>query len=767
MSMPHIADVAAALNLAQGRVQSVAQLLAEGATIPFIARYRKEATQGLDEVAVQDIRDHLERLADLDRRKTAVIKSLTHHGHLNDELQAQVESAPSLAALEDLYLPYKPKRRTRGTLAREKGLEPLAQALFEQSGRDPQVEAALFIGPEAGVADSNQALAGARDIMAEWMNEDVQIRESLRALFKAQGTIESRLIDGQADAGAKFRDYFEWQEPILKAPSHRIMAMRRGENEGILSLTIAPPEAKALDILDASFLKGTGEDSEQVRLAIRDCYKRLLGRTMETEARINAKQRADAEAIQIFTENLKHLLMAPPLGAKRVLAIDPGLRTGCKVVCLDRQGKLQHHATLFISGSAALADQARETLSQLHARYAMEAIAVGTGTGGRETTAFLKSMEALAQVPVILVDESGASIYSASPAARAEFPDLDLTFRGAVSIGRRLMDPLAELVKIDPKSIGVGQYQHDVDPAALKRALDDQVISCVNAVGVDVNRASVQLLTYVSGLGPQLAQNIVAHRDQQGPFQNRRELLGVTRLGPKAFEQCAGFLRIIAGDNPLDASAVHPESYPVVEKMASDLNVRVADLMADMKLRQKIGLADYVSDTVGLPTLTDILEELSKPGRDPREKLELFDYTEGIDSIEDLKAGMRLPGIVTNVVAFGAFVDIGVHQDGLVHISELADRFIKSPAEVVTVRQQVRVTVLSVDRQRKRISLSMRKSAHGPEEKTAEQKSSPNPKPQSADRRSKPKGQPSQASGRAPAKVPFHNPFADILGKRD
>ena len=706
---PHIQHTAETLNIPSGQVDAVARLLDEGATLPFIARYRKEATGGLDEVAIQAIRDRLQLLADLKARKITVIKSLTLHGHLTDELEAQVAAAETLATLEDIYLPYKPKRRTRGTIAKEKGLEPLAQDLFRQSGIDPDSAAQSFIDPETGVETREQALAGARDIMAEWMNEDAPTREALRTVFQTQATLSSRVIDGQTEAGAKFRDYFEWSEPLATAPSHRILAMRRGEKEDILSLTIAPAEDRALKIMDTHFLKGDGADTQQVYLAVRDAYKRLLGRAMETEARIASKTRADTEAIEIFVTNLKQLLMAPPLGAKRVMAIDPGLRTGCKVVCLDRQGKLLHHTTVFISGSAAKADQARKTIGHLHGQFSPEAVAVGNGTGGRETATFLKTVPDISKLPVIMVDESGASIYSASAAAREEFPDLDLTYRGAVSIGRRLMDPLAELVKIDPKSIGVGQYQHDVDQAALKKALDDQVMSCVNAVGVDLNRASVQLLTYVSGLGPQLARNIIDHRDTHGPFKDRRSLLKVTRLGPKAYEQCAGFLRISDGKNPLDASAVHPESYPIVKAMAADLGVQVADLMADNALREKIRLSDYVTDQVGLPTLTDIMAELAKPGRDPREKLEPFSFTEGIDTMDDLRPGMQLPGIVTNVTAFGAFVDIGVHQDGLVHISEMADRFVKNPAEVAHVQQRVKVTVLSVDRERRRIALSMRK----------------------------------------------------------
>jgi len=764
MNLKHIPEVAAALDLGQAKVRSVAQLLAEGASIPFIARYRKEATGGLDEVAVQGIRDHLGKLAELDVRRAAVIKSLERQGHFNAELQAQVESAPTLAALEDIYLPYRPKRRTRGTMAREKGLEPLAFTLFEQTGCDPQTAAQAFIDPEAGVEDTDQALAGARDIIAEVINEDGGVREALRTLYQTRGTIQSRVIADKSASGAKFRDYFEWEEPLAGAPSHRILAMRRGENEDILSLTIAPPEEDALKILDERFVKGTGDDSQEVRLAMVDSYKRLLGRAMETEARVHAKQRADAEAIRIFAENLKHLLMAPPLGAQRVLAVDPGLRTGCKLVCLDRQGKLQHHSTIFISGSAAQARQAREAVVRLQGQFASEAIAVGNGTGGRETAAFLKTIPDLAQVPIIMVDESGASVYSASPAARAEFPDLDLTYRGAVSIGRRLMDPLAELVKIDPKSIGVGQYQHDVDPAALKSALDDQVVSCVNAVGVDVNRASVQLLTYVSGLGPQLAKNIVEYRDLHGPFKDRRGLLAVKRLGPKAFEQCAGFLRIIDGSNPLDASAVHPESYAIVEKMAADLHTRVEQLMATESLRRKIRPADYVTEGVGLPTLTDIMAELAKPGRDPRKKLELFSFTDGVEAIEDLRPGMRLPGIVTNVVAFGAFVDVGVHQDGLVHISELADRFVKNPGDVVSVHQQVRVTVLSVDRDRRRIALSMRKQR----EQAGNSREKPVPSGPLPSQKQPPKAKAARRSpGRSAGPRPFHNPFADLLGGKE
>ncbi len=743
--------IAAELTISPSQAQAVATLLEAQATIPFIARYRKEATGSLDEVAVGAIRDRLEQLQELDARKQAVLKSLEQNGHLTDVLKQSVAAAGTLAEVEDIYLPYRPKRRTRAGIAREKGLEPLALSIFAQTGMDLQSEALTYLDSEKGVLSVEDALSGARDIMAEMINENAEARSRMRELFFARAVFSSRVAAGKEAEGVKFKDYFDWAEPVCDAPSHRILAMRRGENEDILNLSIAPPEADALVLLESIFVSGNGPDSEQVRSAAADAYKRLLSRSMETEIRLGLKERADAEAIRIFAENLRQLLLAPPLGARRVMGIDPGFRTGCKVVCLNREGKFLHHETVYPHQSEKAAQQAADTIRKLCRDFEIEAVAVGNGTAGRETEAFIRGLNLESLMAVVMVNESGASIYSASEAARKEFPDLDLTIRGAISIGRRLMDPLAELVKIDPKSIGVGQYQHDVDQSALRRSLDDTVVSCVNAVGVDLNRASVQLLTYVSGLGPQLAGNIVAFRDENGAFDCRQSLKKVPRLGPKAFEQCAGFLRIRNGRNPLDASAVHPESYPVVEKMAADLNCTVSDLMKDASLRSAIDITRYVSDAVGLPTLQDIMSELAKPGRDPRKDFETVRFAHGIETIQDLKPGMKLSGIVTNVTAFGAFVDIGVHQDGLVHVSQLADRFVKDPSQVVKVQQKVRVTVLEVDLDRKRISLSMRSL---PEKAKASSKPSSS-KTQPQKRLKQEKTEPR----------PFNNPFADLLRK--
>jgi uncharacterized protein len=596
------------------------------------------------------------------------------------------------------------------------------------------------------------ALAGGRDIIAELVNENQVAREKMRALYAAKGIFHARVVSGKEAEGNKYRDYFDWQEPASKAPSHRILAMRRGEKEGVLSLRVHPPEAEALTLLESLFVNGDGAASQQVMLAVQDSYKRLLSQSMETEIRKVTKERADAEAIRVFADNLRELLLAPPLGRKNVLAIDPGLRTGCKVVCLDRQGKLLNTDTIYPFTSEKGRLESVAILGKLCEDYDVEAIAVGNGTGGRETEAMIRGMELRGNIPVIMVNESGASVYSASQVAREEFPDLDVSVRGAVSIGRRLVDPLAELVKIDPKSIGVGQYQHDVDQQALKSSLDDVVISCVNGVGVEVNTASEQLLTYVSGLGPQLAKNIVKHRNEHGPFRSRGDLKKVDRLGPKAFEQAAGFLRIRDGKNPLDATAVHPESYPVVEAMASDLGCSIMELLSDEELRQRIEPSKYVTETVGIPTLTDILAELAKPGRDPREGFEAFAFSGEVQKIDDLRPGMSLPGIITNVTAFGAFVDVGVHQDGLVHVSQLADRFVRNPRDVVKAQQQVRVTVLDVDLERKRISLSMKAS---PGKSTKGAKREPKPERKSKVRRTK------QAKGRDP----FNNPFADVFKK--
>ncbi|MBC2713847.1 MAG: RNA-binding transcriptional accessory protein [Desulfobacteraceae bacterium] len=706
-----ISKIAEEQGFSRYQVQAVADLLAEGSTIPFIARYRKEATGTLDEVAVALVRDRLNQLQELEDTREMILSSLEKHGHLTDELKEKVFSADSMAVLADIYLPYKPKRRTKATIAREKGLEPLAKLIFDQKGVDPEQAAEPFVDSEKGVASVEEALAGARDIIAETINENEDARAKMRGLFFTKATIACRVVKGMAEKGAKYRDYFDWKEPVANVPSHRMLAMRRGESEDVLIFRILPDEEESITMLEELFVKGEGDDAEQVRMAVKDSYKRLLSRSMETEIRLNTKEKADEKAIRIFAENLRQLLLTPPLGAKRVMGIDPGFRTGCKVVCLDRQGKLLHYDTVFPHMSDKRAVEETVKIKTLCEQFAIEAIAVGNGTAGRETEAFVKAVPFERPVQVIMVNESGASIYSASEVAREEFPDHDLTVRGGVSIGRRLMDPLAELVKIDPKSIGVGQYQHDVDQIALKQSLDDVVMSCVNGVGVDLNRASAQLLTYVSGLNTGVAKNIVTYREKNGSFTSRKKLLDVPRLGPVAFVQCAGFLRIPDGENPLDGSAVHPESYHIVDAMAKDLGATVEDIIKNPEIRNRIDISKYASDTVGLPTLKDIMDELAKPGRDPREKFEEFAFADGVEKIEDLKTGMNLPGIVTNITAFGAFVDVGVHQDGLVHISQMADRFVKNPADIVKVQQKVNVTVLEVDIERKRISLSMKTHA--------------------------------------------------------
>ena len=714
MNERFLETIATELHLRPRQVEATAQLLDEGATIPFIARYRKELTDSLDEVAVTSIRDRLEQLEAVAARREAIVKSLEERSLLTDELAAALEAAQTLAMLEDIYQPYRPKRRTRAMIAREKGLEPLADLLWGQDpGLDPPQTAEPFVDIEKGVESVEHALAGARDILAERVSDDTAARTTIRALFAAKGVLRSWVAKDKEAEGAKFKDYFDWNEPAVKAPSHRILAIRRGEAEGFLYSRLMPPEEEAVALLKGMFVTNASPAADQVILAVEDGYKRLLEPSLETEARMEAKQRADAEAIRVFASNLRELLLAPPLGGKNVLGIDPGFRTGCKVVCLDRQGKLLHHDVIFIEQSDRQRELARQMVLALCARFEIEAVAIGNGTASRETEAFVRSLDLPASIALVVVNESGASVYSASEVAREEFSDQDITVRGAVSIGRRLMDPLAELVKIDPKSIGVGQYQHDVDQKALKRSLDEVVSSCVNAVGVEVNTSSKQLLSYVSGLNGVTAENLIAYRNQNGPFRSRRELLKVPRLGPKAFEQAAGFLRIRDGQNPLDASAVHPESYPIVEKMAGDLDCTVIDLMKKPELRTQIKLERYVADKVGLPTLKDILDELAKPGRDPRERFEAFSFAEGVTKLQDLTPGMRLPGIVTNVTAFGAFVDIGVHQDGLVHISQLADQYVKDPAAMVKVHQRVQVTVLEVDLDRKRIGLSM-KSAPEP-----------------------------------------------------
>ena len=752
MNEAHIPKIAQELGLTPKQVQATADLLNEGATVPFIARYRKEATGSLDEVAITTIRDRLDQLMELEKRREAILKSLEERGQLTDELKEKILLAETMVVLEDIYLPYRPKRRTRATVAKEKGLEPLAQRLFTQEEMDPLAEAAAFVDPEKGVESAEDALAGARDIIAEWVNEDQAARARMRDFYSSKAVFKSKVIPEKEAEGIKYKDYFDWEEPVNTTPSHRVLAMRRGEKEGFLILRVLPPEEEALDILDSLFVKREGPASQQVRMSVHDSYKRLLSSSMETEIRLTTKKRADEEAIRVFVENLRQLLLAPPLGQKNVLAIDPGFRTGCKVVCLDRQGKLLHTETIYPLQSEKGAVDARTKILEMCERFHAEAIAVGNGTAGRETEAFIRSLNLSKDIQLVMVNESGASVYSASEVARKEFPDQDVTVRGAVSIGRRLMDPLAELVKIDPKSIGVGQYQHDVDQGGLKNSLDDVVVSCVNHVGVEVNTASKELLTYVSGLGPQLAKGIVDHRNEHGPFPSREGLKQVPRLGPKAFEQAAGFLRIRDGENPLDRSAVHPESYPIVDAMARDLGCSVLDLMDDEKLRKRIDLKQYVSETVGLPTLNDILSELSKPGRDPREQFESFRFAEGVEKIEDVKPGMKLPGIVTNITAFGVFVDIGVHQDGLVHISEVSNRFVKNPAEIVKVHQKVLVTVLDVDLERRRISLSM-KDSHSQRDMAS----------RSEERKKEEKKQETKQKQKGTFS---NNPFAAALGKK-
>jgi uncharacterized protein len=712
-----IPRISAELNLPATRVAATARLLAEGATVPFIARYRKEVTGSMDEVAITAIRDRMGQLAELENRRAAILKSLEERNLLSPSLRKDVEAAQAMTVLEDVFAPYRPKRRTRATIAKEKGLEPLANWLEanQSAALDPLAEAAKFLvqndDKDKAVPTADEALAGARDIVAERISDDAVTRQELRGLFGKEAMISTKVLstkEKEPDA-AKFRDYFQWSEPLGKVPSHRLLAMRRGESEGFLLMRITVPEERATEIVRRRFVRGSGPAAKQIELACDDSYKRLLSPSMETESRILSKDAADREGVRVFAENIRELLMAAPLGQKRMLAIDPGFRTGCKCVVLDAQGKLLFDDVIHpTAGSEMQARQAKERVLKVVDHFKIEAVAIGNGTASRETEAFVQHCGLPKSITVVMVNESGASIYSASDVAREEFPDKDVTVRGAVSIGRRLMDPLAELVKIDPKSIGVGQYQHDVDQLLLKRALDDTVVSCVNRVGVEVNTASRQLLSYVSGLNSSIAENIVKFRNENGPFTSREALRKVPRLGDKTFEQAAGFLRVRGAANPLDASAVHPESYAIVERMAADLGCTVADLVRDASLRAKIKLEKYATETVGLPTLKDILDELAKPGRDPRQQFEVFKFADGIEKPSDLKPGMKLPGIVTNVTAFGAFVDIGVHQDGLVHISQLADHFIKDPAEVVKVAQKVFVTVVEVDLERNRIGLSMK-----------------------------------------------------------
>ncbi|VAW23546.1 Transcription accessory protein (S1 RNA-binding domain) [hydrothermal vent metagenome] len=694
------------IGLQPVRVKNTIELLKEGATIPFISRYRKERTGSLDEVQVAQIKEQFEKYEELEKRKATILNTIEGQGSLTDELKQRIEGCYNPAELEDIYLPYKPKRKTKAAIARKKGLEPLAKAIMKQFEKDPEGRAEPFLNGQVGSVE--EALSGARDIIAEWINENGKARNIVRRSFEAGAVITSKLIKGKEEEGIKYRDYFDWDEPLKKCPSHRLLAMRRGENEGFLRVAIAPDEGKTLERLQNFFVKGINKSSGQVRLAVKDSYKRLLRPSIETEFANSSKEKADTEAINVFAENLRQLLLSPPLGQKRVLAIDPGYRSGCKVVCLDEQGNLLHNETIYPHKPQEERKMAAKKLSSMVGAYRIEAIAIGNGTASRETGHFIKKLRFDRELRVYMVSEDGASVYSASPIAREEFPQYDVTVRGAVSIGRRLMDPLAELVKIDPKSIGVGQYQHDVDQKRLKKSLDTVVELSVNRVGVNVNTASKHLLTYISGLGPQLAQNIVEFRKKNGGFKLREELKNVPRMGAKAFEQSAGFLRIPDAENPLDNSAVHPESYKIVELIAKDLNCSVKELIGNEEILSKIELEKYITDKVGLPTLDDIKKELAKPGRDPRQVIRVFEFAEGIYKIEDLQVGMVLPGIVNNITKFGAFVDLGIKQAGLIHVSEMAGRFISDPNEVVKLHQHVKVIVKDVDIHRNRIQLSLK-----------------------------------------------------------
>lgn len=701
--------IADALKLPVHRVENTLKLLQGGATIPFISRYRKEATGGLDEVQISEISSRYEKLLELSKRKETIQSTIESLGKLTDDLRRRINGCWDATELEDIYLPYKPKRKTRAEAARQKGLEPLAAWLMLQRGNALDAYVKNFVKGE--VKNEEDALKGARDIIAEQVNEDEQARNQIRHQFSRQAVISAKVVKGKEtdEAAAKYRDYFDFSEPLKRCSSHRLLAIRRGEAEGILKVSITPSdETECTDRLERRFVRGNNECSRQVCEAVNDAYKRLLKPAIETEFAALNKEKADDEAIRVFAGNLRQLLLAPPLGQKRVLGIDPGFRTGCKVVCLDAQGTLLHNEAIYPHPPKSEYQLAGRKLVKLVEQYRIEAIAIGNGTASRETEQFVTSQRFDREIQVFVVSEDGASIYSASKTARDEFPDYDVTVRGAVSIGRRLMDPLAELVKIDAKSIGVGQYQHDVDRTKLKEALDQTVESCVNLVGVNVNTASSHLLTYVSGLGPVLAKNIVDYRTANGPFRSRRELLKVPRMGAKAFEQCAGFLRIPHAENPLDNSAVHPESYPIVERMAADLHCSVSDLIANRELRSRISPEKYVTDTIGLPTLTDILQELEKPGRDPRQKIQVFEFDKNVRTIDDVQEGMELPGIVTNITNFGCFVDLGIKEKGLIHVSQLADRFVSDPTTVVSIHQHVRVRVIGVDRERKRIALTMK-----------------------------------------------------------
>lgn len=701
--------IAAAMKLQEHRVENTLKLLQGGATIPFISRYRKEATGGMDEVQISEINDRYEKLCELAKRKETIISTIEEQGKMTAELRSRIDNCWDSTELEDIYLPFKPKRKTRAEAARQKGLEPLAIILMMQRENNLMAKAAQFVKGE--VKDEEDALKGARDIIAEQVNEDERARNQVRNIFTRQAIITAKVVKGKEkeEDAAKYRDYFDFSEPLKRCTSHRLLAIRRGEAEGILKVTISPEEdEECTDRLERQFVRGNGECSSQVAEAVKDAYKRLLKPAIETEFSALSKEKADEEAIRVFAENLRQLLLAPPLGQKRVMGIDPGFRTGCKVVCLDAQGTLLHNEAIYPHPPKSEEPLAARKIVKLVEQYKIETIAIGNGTASRETERFVTSQRYDREVQVFVVSEDGASIYSASKTAREEFPDYDVTVRGAISIGRRLMDPLAELVKIDAKSIGVGQYQHDVDQTKLKESLDRTVESCVNLVGVNLNTASKHLLTYVSGLGPSLAQNIVDYRTENGPFASRKELLKVPRMGAKAFEQCAGFLRIPGANNPLDNSAVHPESYAIVEKMAKDMKCTVADLIKDKELRAKIDIKKYVTDTVGLPTLNDIMKELDKPGRDPRQQIQVFEFDKDVKTLDDLREGMELPGIVTNITNFGCFVDIGIKENGLVHISQLADKFVSDPTTVVSIHQHVRVRVLGIDHERKRVQLTMK-----------------------------------------------------------
>ena len=696
-------------GISEPQVTATIKLLDKGCTIPFISRYRKEATGSLDEVSIAEINDRNERLTEIDKRKQTILSSIEEQGKLTDELRGRIESSWNPIELEDIYAPYKPKKRTRAEIARQKGLEPLAKFLLRQTREDLMSKAQTFVSKLNGVADTDEAIQGAQDIIAEMVSINEQARNSVRKNFNHLATITSKVIKGKELDGQKFLDYFDYSERLSRCASHRLLAMRRGEAEGILRVSISGNDDLCLERLHLQFIRGNkSEASPLVEEAVSDGYKRLLKPAIETEFANQSKEKADEEAIKIFVKNLEQLLMSAPLGQKRVLAIDPGYRTGCKLVCLDSEGNLLHNETIFPTPPRSEKEMAAKKIWTLTKQYQIEAISIGNGTASRETEQFIRTLGLPKHIQIFVVSEDGASIYSASQVARDEFPDYDVTVRGAVSIGRRLMDPLAELVKIDPSSIGVGQYQKDVNQTALRKSLDQTVVSCVNKVGVNLNTASKHLLTYVSGLGPAIAQNIVNYRTQNGAFTNRRQLLNVPKLGPKAYEQCAGFLRISGGDNPLDNSAVHPESYPIVNQMASDQNCTIEELLSDKTKRSHIDINRYVTPEVGLPTLTDILQELDKPGRDPRAAIHQFEFCQDIHELEDVKEGMVLPGIVTNITNFGCFVDIGVHTKGLVHISQLTDHFIKSPSEVVRLHQEVTVKVLEVDLHRNRISLTMR-----------------------------------------------------------